>query len=74
MTILEAIVDRAAAWPEAAQAELLEAMIALEAKYLGAYRLSDEERADIEQGIEEAKRGDVASDREMAELFDRYRK
>jgi hypothetical protein len=36
------------------------------------YELSDEERADIEEALEEARRGEFASDAEVAAMFARH--
>jgi hypothetical protein len=71
---LEALMERAATWPEEAQAELVRFMIDTEAKHFGVYRLSDEDRAKIEQSLASAGRGEFASDEEVAALFARYRK
>lgn len=37
------------------------------------YILSDEERTDIEEALAEVERGEVASDEEVAALFDKLR-
>lgn len=71
---LEALMDRAASWPEEAQAELVRFMIDTEAKHFGVYRLTDEERAAIRKGLDDARQGRFASDEEIAELFNRYRR
>lgn len=65
--------ERAASWPEEGQAELVQSMLDIEMKYYGAYRLDDEDRARIQKSIEAAKRGEFASDEEVAALFARYR-
>ena len=70
---LDALMERAASWPEEAQAELVRFMIDTEAKHFGVYRLSEEERARIEQSLAAADRGEFASDEEVAALFRRYR-
>jgi predicted transcriptional regulator len=44
-----------------------------EKRSTGVYQLSEEERADIEEGLKEIERGEVASDEEVAALFNRYR-
>lgn len=36
------------------------------------YRLSDDERADIEEGIAEARRGEFATDAEVNAVFQRH--
>jgi hypothetical protein len=46
---LETLMERAASWPEDAQAELVRFMIDTEAKHFGVYRLTDEERGDPER-------------------------
>lgn len=71
---LEALMERAASWPDEAQAELVRFMIDTEAKHFGAFRLDDDERARIERSLAAARRGEFASDGEVAELFARYRK
>jgi predicted transcriptional regulator len=71
---LETLMERAASWPDEAQAELVRFMIDTEAKHFGVYRLDDEDRARIERSLASAKRGEFASDEEVAALFSRYRK
>lgn len=71
---LGALMQRAASWPEEAQAELVRFMIDTEAKHFGVYRLDDEDRARIERSLAAARRGEFASDDEVAALFARYRK
>ena len=71
---LEGLMERAASWPDEAQAELVRFMIDTEAKHFGVYRLTDEERAAIRKGLDDAKHGRFASDEEVAELFGRYRR
>jgi predicted transcriptional regulator len=70
---LTLLMERAAGWPEDMQAELVEAMIAIEEKHLGVYRLSDAERAAVRRGLEEMRQGKVVSDEEVAAVFNRYR-
>jgi hypothetical protein len=70
---LEALMERAASWPEEAQAELVRFMIDTEAKHFGVYRLDDEDRKRIEQSLAAARRGEFATDEEVEALFKRYR-
>ena len=74
MKTLEALLERAASWPEEAQAELVRFMIDTEAKHFGVYRLTDEERAAIRKGLDDARAGRFASDEEVAEVFARFRR
>jgi hypothetical protein len=71
---LELLLERAADWPDEVQAELVQFMIDIETKYRGVYHLSDDERAAVERGLEEVRRGDFATDEEVAKVFDRYRR
>lgn len=71
---LDALMERAASWPKEAQAELVRFMIDTEAKHFGVYRLSEEERAAIQKGLEDIQAGQFASDEEVAKLFARYRR
>ncbi len=71
---LEMLMERAAGWSEEAQAELVQAMLAIEEKHSGVYKFSDEERAAIDRSVEQARRGEFATDEEVAALFDRYRR
>jgi hypothetical protein len=70
---LDALMERAASWPEEAQAELVRFMIDTEAKHFGVYRLSDDEREAIRRGLDDLRGGRLASDAEVAAVFDRYR-
>ncbi len=71
---LEALMERAASWPDEAQAELVRFMIDTEAKHFGVYRLTDEERAAIAKGLDDARHGRFASDAQIADIFSRLRK
>jgi hypothetical protein len=70
---IEILLERVAAWPEEAQEELLQSMAEIEKKHLGVYRLNDEERAAVRRGLQEMREGKLASDDEVAAVFDRYR-
>jgi hypothetical protein len=72
--LLETLMERAAVWPEEAQAELAEAMIEIEARHKGTYRLSDEERSAVRRGLAEIREGKIAPDHLVAEVFARYRR
>ncbi|MBM3539026.1 MAG: hypothetical protein FJX55_14485 [Alphaproteobacteria bacterium] len=71
--VLENLLERAASWPDEAQAELVEAMLAIEARHGGVYRLNDEERTAVGRGLQEFHDGKLASDAEVAAVLDRYR-
>ena len=69
--VLENLIDRMAKLPKAAQDEIVQTVVALERRHGGVYQLSDEERADILEALDEVKRGDVATDEEAAAVFAR---
>ena len=69
-----ALMERAASWPEEAQAELVQFMLDIEVKYYGAYRLDDEDRARIRKGLDDARNGCFARDEEVVALFRHYRR
>ena len=66
-------VERVASLPEEAQAEFVQSVVELETKYAGVYRLSDEERAAVRRGLQEARDGRFATDEDVAAVFGRYR-
>ena len=69
---LETLLELVSAWPEAAQEELMKSIAEIEARHSGVYRLSDDEKAAIEQALAAVDRGEIATDEEMAELFKRH--
>jgi predicted transcriptional regulator len=71
--IVENILDRVADWPEEAQAELMQAVIDIEARHFGVYRLSDGERAAVREGLAQAERGEFVPDEAVAAYFNKYR-
>jgi len=69
---VESILERVATWPEPAQAELLQSIIDIEIKHFGVYRLSDDERSAVREGLVQAERGELIPDDVMAEFFKRH--
>jgi predicted transcriptional regulator len=67
------ILDRIADWPEEAREELMQAIVDIEAKHLGVYRLSGDERAAVREGLAQAARGEFLPDDVVAEYFNKYR-
>lgn len=70
---IEAVLDRVRAWPPERQEDAARVLLAMEAEDATPYRLSAEERADIEVALEELARGEVTCDVEAAAVFGRYR-
>jgi len=71
--VLENLMERAAGWPEEAQAELVESMIEIETKYGGVYHLNEDERAAVRRGLRQFREGNLASEDEVLAVFNRYR-
>jgi hypothetical protein len=71
---IEAVLDRVRTWPERRQEDAVRLLLAMETHGTRVYPLSDEEHADIEASLEEAARGEVASDEEVAAVFNRFRR
>jgi hypothetical protein len=70
---LEILLERVSTWPEEAQDELVKSVADIESKHLGVYRLSDEERDAVRRGLADMREGRLASDADVAAVFNRYR-
>jgi hypothetical protein len=70
---LEILLERVSTWPEEAQDEFVRAVADIESKHLGVYRLSNEERDAVRRGLTDMREGRLASDAEVAAVFNRYR-
>jgi hypothetical protein len=69
---LQKALDAVRTWPverQDAAAEVLERMNSLAT---APYKLSDEERSDLEEALAEARRGEFASDAEVKAMFARH--
>ncbi len=67
------MLERVSTWPEEAQEEFVRSVADIESKHLGVYRLSDEERDAMRRGLADKREGRLASDEEVAAVFNRYR-
>jgi predicted transcriptional regulator len=67
--MIDALIERVGTWPQDLQEEAIRSLLALEARHLGVYRLSGDERAAIEEGLDQADRGEFVSDEEVAAFF-----
>jgi predicted transcriptional regulator len=68
------LLERAETWSQEAQDELIRNALEIERKHVGVYELDDEELADIEDGLAEIERGELASDEEVTVTFDALRR
>jgi predicted transcriptional regulator len=60
-------------WPDEDQAELADVARLIEARRTGVYRLSDEERVAVREGMAAARRGEFAPDDEMEKFYRLHR-
>jgi predicted transcriptional regulator len=70
---LEILLERVSTWPEEAQEEFVKSVADIESKHLGVYRLRDEERDAVRRGLADMRAGRLASEAEVAAVFNRYR-
>jgi hypothetical protein len=70
---LKELLIRAEAWPEEAQDELVRSAFDIELRYLGAYQLSDDDRAALARSLADARADRFASEQEVEEVFSRFR-
>ena len=70
---IDSVLDRVRTWPPERQKDAVRVLLQMEAAGTEVYVLSDEERAEIELSLDEARRGEFATDEEVAAVFNRYR-
>jgi hypothetical protein len=71
---LKDVLQRVEAWPEAAQAELAELALEIDAGLgAGKYHATPEELAGIRRGLKDAREGRFATEEQIEELFKKYR-
>jgi predicted transcriptional regulator len=66
------LLDQVASWPEQDQDELAEYAREIEARRTGVYVVSDEEWADLQEGIAQADRGEFVPDEVVAKADERH--
>jgi hypothetical protein len=69
---LNAVLERVATWPEAAQEELAELVLEIEQGRSGDYHATPEDLAAIDEALEAVKRGEVATEAEVEAVFAKY--
>jgi predicted transcriptional regulator len=69
---LAALLERVASLPDDAQDEVAASLAAIEAKYTGVYRVSDDERAGIERGLASLREGRLVDEDDMAAFWKRH--
>jgi predicted transcriptional regulator len=71
---IDAVLERVRTWPQERQEDAARILLQMESAGTELYELSEEESADIEEGLKEIERGEVATDEEVAALFSRIRR
>jgi predicted transcriptional regulator len=69
---INAILESVRSWPEEDQEELVELAREIEARRSGVYVMSDEERAAVQEGLDQARRGEFVPDDEMDAFWKKY--
>jgi predicted transcriptional regulator len=59
-------------WPQEDQEELAELAREIEARRTGVYVMSNEERAAVQEGLQQASRGEFVPDDEMDAFWKKY--
>ena len=67
------LLERVESWPIEDQEELAELAREIESRRTGIYHLSDEERAVVRAGLEDARQGNFATDQEIEEFYQLHR-
>jgi predicted transcriptional regulator len=68
---LREILERAETWPEKAQEEAVNSLLAIEQELADPYVLTDEDRAAIERGLDDMRHGRFATDEQVSAVFRR---
>jgi predicted transcriptional regulator len=67
------LLEQVESWPVEYQDELAEFIREIESRRNGLYRLSDDERAAVREGMEDARRGNFATDEEIEAFYQLHR-
>ena len=73
-TKLKNIMERVENWPDEAQEEALESLLAIEQEFAEPYELTDEDRVAIDRSLDDLRHGRLATDEQVAAVFNRYRR
>jgi hypothetical protein len=69
---LKELLEKTASWPKEDQDELAEVAAEIEARRSGRYAMTDAERAAVNNGLQQVRRGEFASDAEMQLFWKRF--
>jgi predicted transcriptional regulator len=68
---IAAVLGSVRSWPAEDQEELIELAREIQARRTGVYVMTDEERAAVREGLEQARRGEFVPDEEMDAFWKR---
>jgi hypothetical protein len=69
---INAVLESVRSWPEQDQEELIEFAREIAARRSGVYVMNDEERAAVQEGLNQARRGEFVPDDEMDAFWKKY--
>ena len=69
---LQTMMERVKKWPAWRQRDVVLLLMRMEKAGTEVYRLSDEERELIDEGLEQADRGEFVSDKDMEKFWNRH--
>jgi predicted transcriptional regulator len=72
-TTLDKVLERVKSWPEARQRDVVRVLEIMEQSGTETHALTDNERAAIQVGLDQANRGEFVSDAEMEAFWRRNR-
>jgi predicted transcriptional regulator len=71
-TQLTKLIERVKTWPTWRQQDVVRTIEAMEESGIEVYQLSDEERLLVDEGLEQAKRGQFVLDEDMEKFWNRH--
>jgi predicted transcriptional regulator len=71
---LKNILERVETWPEAAQEEAVQSLLAIEREMSEPYELTEEDRAAIDRSLDDMRHGRFATAEQVAAVFNRHRR
>ena len=67
------LLEQVESWPIEDQEELADVAREIESRRTGVYRLSDDERSAVRAGMDDVRRGDLATEEEIEEFYQLHR-
>ena len=70
--MLDTALERVRAWSKDRQDDAARLLLAMDRRDAEPYKLTPEERAEIDAALEEVERGELASEKDVAAVFQRF--